>query len=191
MLTARELSNGLYGAWRLAHLDRSAMQYFDASADGFLKSFYAAAICLPAFLIMMAIKLVHAELPEHIGFFEIAVVEASRYVIVWVAFPLLMSGISDVLQRGERYVGFVVAYNWAQVIETAVVLPIFLVVVAAGATPTEPNAIYTILYFAIGLYYWFIARTAFQISGWAAGAVVIANLILVEMIGATADYLLR
>ena len=43
MITAREVSYGLFGAWRLAHLDRRGMEYFDTSIDGFWRSFWAAA----------------------------------------------------------------------------------------------------------------------------------------------------
>jgi hypothetical protein len=191
MLTARDLSHGLFGAWRLARLDRGAMAYFDATIDGFWKSFWAAAIVAPAFVVMTAFSLSQANLPERFGFVEIALVEASRYVIAWVAFPLLMTTVADLLQRGERYVGFIVAYNWAQVVEMAVVLPVFLFVVASGLPASEPNAYYTVLFFAITLYYWFIARTALQISGWAAGAVVILNLTLSGGIEYVSSSLLR
>lgn len=191
MLTARDLSYGLFGAWRMARLDRGAMAYFDATVDGFWKSFWAAAIVAPAFVIMTAFSLSQTDLPERFGFVEIALVEASRYVIAWVAFPLLMTTVADLLQRGERYVGFIVAYNWAQVVEMAVVLPVFLFVIAGGLPASQPNAYYTVLFFAITLYYWFIARTALQISGWAAGAVVILNLTLAGGIEYVSSSLLR
>lgn len=175
MLTARDLSYGLYGAWRLAILDRGAMQYFDATIEGYWKSFYAAAIVAPAFIIMTAFSVVQTDLPAHIGVLDIVLVQTTRYVISWVAFPLLMTTVSDVMQRGERYTGFIVAFNWAQVVEMAIVLPVFLIVAASGLPADEPNTVYTMLFFAIAFYYWFIARTALEISGWAAGAVVIVN----------------
>ena len=191
MLTARELSYGLFGAWRMALFDRSAMACFDTSVDGFWKSFWAAAIVAPSFIIMTAFGISQADLPERIGFVEIALVEASRYVIAWVAFPLLMTTIADLLQRGERYAGFIVASNWGQVVEMAIVLPVFLVVVASGLPSNQPNAAYTALFFAISVYYWFIARSALEISGWAAGAVVIFKLTLAGGVNFVADSMLH
>ena len=46
----RETLIGIYGAWRLARLERGAMSYFDASAEGFWKSFSAAALLLPGYI---------------------------------------------------------------------------------------------------------------------------------------------
>ncbi len=173
MLTARELSYGIFGAWRLARFDADAMRYFDTSVDGFWKSFYAAAIALPAFIIMTAFSLAKAELPEHVGFLEVAVVEASGYVMSWVAFPLLMTVVSDVLQRGERYLGYIVALNWAQLLIVAVQLPAFLFVVASGTEPGQPHPVTLIVLFIVSFYLWFVTKAALQINGWAAGGVVI------------------
>jgi hypothetical protein len=178
MLTARDLSHGLYGAWRMAMLDRDAVKYFDASIDGFWKSFYAAAIVAPAVIIVTLFSVARADLPGHIGVFEIAVVKTSQYVIDWVLFPLLMISVGNLLQRGERYIGFIVAYNWGQVVQMAVVLPIFLLFIASGTSADTPNMLSPVLLFAIAFYYWFIARTALQIGGWAAAAVSALSLTL-------------
>ena len=52
--TTREIVFGLYGAWRLAHLDRGGLGYFDASVEGFWKSFFAAAMRVAAISARMA-----------------------------------------------------------------------------------------------------------------------------------------
>ncbi|MDX2142565.1 MAG: hypothetical protein SFV19_04360 [Rhodospirillaceae bacterium] len=53
----REIVYGVFGAWRLARLDRSAMVHFDRTVEGFWKSFFAAAIVAPAYLILVATDL--------------------------------------------------------------------------------------------------------------------------------------
>ena len=186
----RDISHGLYGAWRLAMLDRDAMRYFDTTEDGFWKSFHVALYVAPAFAITIYVSLHATPPPAEVGLLEILAVEATRYVMSWAAFPLLMATVADMLQRGERYVGFVVAFNWAQLVEMAVVLPVFLLVVASGLPPNQPNVVYAILFFAVCFYYWFIARTALQISGWAAGAIVILNMLLSGVIESAADAVL-
>jgi hypothetical protein len=191
MLTARDLSHGLYGAWRLARLDTDAIKYFDVSIEAFWKSFYAAAIVAPVFVLVTIRSLAGGEPSEHAGLFEIVVIEAAGYVIYWTAFPLLMVGVSDLLQRGERYLGYIIAFNWAQVVEQAVFLPALLLSFVSGSRPDEADPVLTTVFFAVTFYYWFIARTALQISGWAAGAVVLLNHVLTIFIELTVQGLLR
>lgn len=176
--SARELSYALFGAWRFAHLDTGAIRYFDKSVDGFWKSFWAAAIIAPAYLILIVIGFMQSEKPPSAGPVEIAIVEVSRYVISWVAFPLAMVTVSEFLQRGERYIGFVVAYNWGQIVEMAFVLPLFLFVAAAGFPQGAANLVSIAIVALTATYEWFIARTALQVSGWAAGGVVAVSLVI-------------
>lgn len=191
MLTPRELSYGLYGAWRLVRLDSGAMRFFDASPQGFWKSFQVAFLVLPAVLAVTMMRFAISGMPERAGLVEIAIVEASAYVMTWVAFPLAMSPVCDLLQRGERYIGYIVALNWAKVPVVAIDLTAFLFVVLSGADPMQPNPLTTIAFFAISFYLWFVAKTALQISGWAAGAVVILMFTIDGMIQFTAIGLLR
>lgn len=190
MVTARDLSYGLYVAWRFVLLDRSAMQYVDNSVDGFWKSFFAAVIVAPAYLIVAALVYFKTDAPLQAGFVEIVIVQATAYVMSWVAFPLAMATVSELLQRGERYIGYIVAYNWAQVVVMAVSLPVILLVAASGVPLDEPNAMRSVVFFAVAFYLWFIARTALSISGWAAAGIVALDLILAQTIDKTAYLLL-
>ena len=52
MISGREVAIGIYGAWRLLHFDRAAVQYFDSTIDSFWKSFYAALVVLPAVIVL-------------------------------------------------------------------------------------------------------------------------------------------
>jgi len=49
--SAREMMYALYGAYRLARFDAGGMRYFDASIDGFWRSFFAAVLIAPFYLI--------------------------------------------------------------------------------------------------------------------------------------------
>ena len=49
-LTARETVYSIFGAYRLAMLDKSGLSYLDRSPEGAIRSFYAALIVLPALL---------------------------------------------------------------------------------------------------------------------------------------------
>lgn len=191
MITARDISFGLYSAWRFVLLDRGAMQYVDNSIDGFWKSFFAAAIVAPAYLLIVFFIYARAETVLSAGAVEIILVEASHYVMSWVAFPLVMTTVSDMLQRGERYIGYIVAHNWSQVVVMAVQLPVFLLIMASGMATDRPGTLHMMLFFAIAFYQWFIARAALAINGWAAAGVVAGATILEAGIETVAVSLLR
>ena len=50
MITGREIVVGIVASCRLALRDRSAVAWFDTSANGMWRSFYAALPTLPMFL---------------------------------------------------------------------------------------------------------------------------------------------
>ena len=88
-----EVQLAVGGALRLARGDPRGLGFFDTSIDGFWRSFRAAAICYPFFLILLAFR-VSAAHWEASGVPRIVIVETIGYVISWVAFPLLMLPLS-------------------------------------------------------------------------------------------------
>ena len=103
MLTLRETSYALFGAWRLAHFDRQGVAYFDRTREGALRSFWAAAILLPAYVILVLLHL--SEMPVAIGFPSLVLLYAFQYVVAWTALPAAMAFIARTLDReeGERW----------------------------------------------------------------------------------------
>ena len=57
MLTLRETSYALFGAWRLAHFDLQGTVYFDRSRQGALRSFWVAAILVPPYAVLVLLHL--------------------------------------------------------------------------------------------------------------------------------------
>jgi hypothetical protein len=125
---AAEAWLALTGALRLARGDARGLAYFDASEIGFWHSFRAGALCYPLYLILLAFP-IELGTPAETDPVRLVLVESIHYVISWVAFPLLMLPLVDRLQRGDRYFGFMVAYNWCQVPQTVV----FALVALVGA----------------------------------------------------------
>src|ERR1700719_1853975 len=99
------------GALKLARGDARGLGFFDASLDGFWRSFRAAAICYPLYLILLAFR-VTADKWAASGVASIIAVESIAYVISWTAFPLLMLPLCRALGRENRFLAFMVAYNW-------------------------------------------------------------------------------
>ncbi|MCZ6467897.1 MAG: hypothetical protein O6829_11555, partial [Alphaproteobacteria bacterium] len=124
MLSAREAATSLYGAYRLARFDARGMTYFETSLAGFWRSFYAAVIVAPVFAVLLAMR--YAAGGEATDEVRFASVEAIAYVIAWVAFPLVMVSLARLLDREERYLGYIVAYNWASVLQNGLYLPLVM-----------------------------------------------------------------
>src|SRR3712207_2049243 len=117
-LTARETVYSLYGAYRLALLDKSGLQYFDSTAEGALRSFYAAVLVLPAYAILMVLR--QWDQLGDLSLLRFLAVEAIAYVISWTAYPLLMYHLSGLLDRADHFFAFLCAYNWSSVIQMGV-----------------------------------------------------------------------
>jgi hypothetical protein len=167
----------LVGALRLARGDRGGLQCFDRSLDGFWRSFRAAVIAYPLYLVLLAMRVTLAEW-ERSGGFVIVTVETIAYVISWVAFPLIMLAVTQRLGRAQRYFDFMVAYNWSQVPQSALFVLVGLETESGvlGAVPAQ--AIEVAAGVAVLVYEWFIARVALDVTAPAAILVVLVDLVV-------------
>ncbi|MCX7353505.1 MAG: hypothetical protein NTY59_01485 [Alphaproteobacteria bacterium] len=170
MSRAREAAYALFGAYRLARLDPSGLQYFNATVRGFWRSFLAALIVAPGYAILIGLELTETADAASLDWGSIALVQAVFYAISWTAFPLAMHYLTALIDRHEDYVGYIVAYNWAAVVQMGVMLP------AAALQAMIPGDVGGLIMLpvvaATAFYQWFIARTALRISrGTAAGIV--------------------
>ena len=176
MVTSRELSLAIYGIWRLARLDRSAVQFFDNTPEAFWRSFNAAVIAAPAYILLVLLDGTSNEIEA--GFFRIAAVESISYVIGWVLFPLVMISFTDNAGCGRNYYRFIAAWNWSIVLQIFV----FLGVTAFGASGALPGVAASfaglIAVIAILFYQGFIAHVMLDIRGGPAALIVLIDLIL-------------
>ena len=188
MPTAGETLRALYGAYRLARLDAGGMAYFDASIGGFWRSFFAAVVVAPFYALLIEMRYRTGVVEAAAARF--AAVEIIAYVIAWVAFPLAMVSVARVLEREERYLGYIVAYNWAAVLQNALYLPIAMIGVAGGVGAGSANAAGLVALFLILGYSWFVARTALAVAAGTAAAVVALDLVLGVVINSVAESML-
>ena len=177
MIEARDIARGVFGVWRLAHFDPQGMAFIDRTIEGFWKSFFSAVIVLPGYVALMALargnqsgEIANAPL------WRVVTIEGIAYVIAWVAFPLAMVVIADLLDRREHYIGFIVAANWSAVVQIAVLLPAAAIYAATGISLAL--MLYIVLWSGIFVYAWFIAKTAMDITGPAAVGIVALSFVL-------------
>ena len=188
MLTLAEIGPAVYGAWRLAFFDPNGMRYFDQSLNGFWRSFRLAIWLAPVSFLGDAISLSDRKIPGGwagigaAGWFRIGAAEIIGYVIAWTAFPLAAYYLTRLIDRSERYLGYIVADNWAGVIET----PLFLITILiahAGIFPAGYAQLFpTAARVLVLIYEWYIARTALNISGFGAFGIVLVGFFISVMI---------
>jgi len=177
-----EIREAVAGVLALARLDPTGLDRLDASEDGFWKSFFAAVIVAPGYLLLLALR-DYAAPPEG-GALAMIVVEAIAYVCNWAAFPLAMIYVARAIDRTPRYALFIVAFNWSAVVQMAAF------VAAATLTGVLPapaaQGIMLAVTLAVLAYEWFIARVALTIGGGAAALVVALDLAIGLVINAVA-----
>jgi len=188
MPPARDILTALYGASRLASFDVSGHDYFEDSADAFWQSFFAAVLIAPFYLLLLTIRF--SGLPETAPFFSFIAIESIAYVIVWVAFPLLMASLAKILDRDSHYIRFIVAYNWAAVLQNGLYLPIAIMATSGLLAAGTANALGLMALSLIVFYTWFITRTALEIPAGIAAGIVGLDFLLSILINTVATGLL-
>lgn len=118
-----EIEGSLYGAWRLVLRDPDSLSYFNITADGFWRSFFAAAIVAPLFLIssLLSMDLVadDAAAPAPtIGFVALTF----NFVIAWIAYVVLMFPVTRLLNLEARYAAYIIVWNWTAVLQVGLLL---------------------------------------------------------------------
>ena len=183
-----EMRLALVGALRLAKGDRGGLSCFDRSLDGFWRSFRAAVIAYPLYLILLVMRVTIAEW-ERSGGFYIIVVETIAYVIAWVAFPLAMLTVTRWLNRSHRFFDFMVPYNWSQLPQSALFVLVGLQSTSDAISAQPAQVIEIAAAIAVLGYEWFIARVALETTAAAAALVVLVDLVLGVLISHVASSL--
>ena len=187
MITVRELSSGLYGAWRLAHGDRAGLGYFDASVNGAMRSFHAALVALPVAALFLGLDLTQQEITT--PGLRIALVFLLAFALDWAAFPLAVLALAPMMNCDDHVLRYIPALNWARVLELVVLLP------AAVVGVTEAGGMGALLRFILMMivlvYHWFVAKAALEVTGRQAAFLVGLNLVMGFIISLWALSLIR
>ncbi len=174
------------GVRGIVRLDPRAFAFFEATHDGFWRSFWAAAILAPLTAVAVVREIVIVP-PDSLWRF--VAFQMIGYALGWLVFPLLMVRIADMLGRRERYFHDLVALTWFHLIEIVFWGPLLVL----GMAGILPGAIETLLALAVMAallgYEWFIARHTLKIEGGTAAALVAIDLLLSLVIDRLADSL--
>lgn len=113
MLSRTEIAHGVSGAWRLMWGDGGGLFMLDRTLEGFWRSFRVALLIAP--LHVLGSMIVYERTETVASGSLIILVEALRYIIDWTAFPVVLLEIARRAGWSARYLGAVVAMNWANV----------------------------------------------------------------------------
>jgi hypothetical protein len=189
VISLNEMLAGLYGALRLARADATGMRWFNATPEGFWRSFWAAALVAPVFALLLWIRYESESMT--VAPLRFALLEFVSYVVAWTLFPLLMFYLVQVVERERNYYGYMVAYNWSTVWQNLIYLPLAMVseigVLSFAASSTLSVAVLA----AVFVYTWFITRTALQVNALVAAGVVAVDFLISIFLNIVTDGLIH
>jgi len=178
MIGTREIIYALYGAYRLCRFDRGGMAFFNVTKEGFWRSFFSAVMVAPIRAIMTLIELQNTPFPVEASGERIFLIEATSYLILVFAYPLATFYMCELLGRQQRYFGYIVAYNWVGVLLALLALP-FALLGIDDLVPGEIANFAGLGVTAVSLVIlWYVARTALEIPGVTATALVAIDFVL-------------
>ena len=115
---------GLQAAAMLARGRPEGLALLDAAPvealAGARRSFWAMALCLPAFICLHVLDWAHGGLPPHAAHGLVA--DLLGYVIGWIGFLLVSHRVALRLGRGENWLRFVAIWNWCSVLQYLMVV---------------------------------------------------------------------
>ena len=189
MITAGEVSRGLFGAWLFARFNANGITFFENTVEAFWRSFWAAAVALPVYAILLSLQ--SRGVSVGVGPGTSFLVHSIAYVIDWMALPFAMFYLAPIFNRDQWYCRFIVAYNWSRALQMLLMLIVSLIV-ATGLLPSVLGswAIAAALIFVF-IYKGFIAHVAFQATWGGAAAIVFLDFCLSLMLDGWTTKLLK
>lgn len=173
-----ELTMALKGVAAILGRRPEAFGYFDASPRGFWRSFRLAIALFPVWALVLADQLPRMQVDRPLRY---CAFQAVGYAISWLAYPLAMVPISDYLDRWPRYYTYMVAYNWFQIVQMLVWVPLLLLV-DLEASRGLIAALWLGTHAFLLVYAWFMVRRGLDVDAGAATALVVIDLLLGQII---------
>ena len=148
----------------------------ETTPAGALRSFAAAAICLPGFLGLRIFAWTSVAMPPD-GLLRPLVAELTGYVYGWVLFLLVCLPVIAGWGRAALWPRFIVAWNWISVVQYLVQIALALLLLAGPPSILAQGLTLAVIGYSLWLE-WFMARAALGISGGKATGLVVMDLAL-------------
>ncbi len=169
MTTAASVTSGLSGALLLARGRADGFARVESDMAGAARSFWAAALALPALLAMRLIGWTVQGVPADAG--HALALDLLLFVIGWAGFAVISRSVVGALGRANRWPGFVAIWNWCNVVQYGLLLLGAIPVLLHAPAPVQQLCGLVALGWALWLE-WFATRIALGITGLAAAGLV-------------------
>ncbi|HJS31041.1 MAG TPA: hypothetical protein VJ924_03530, partial [Alphaproteobacteria bacterium] len=124
-------------------------------------SFFAAVIAFPGYVVLVLARIGDQLTAD--GALHALTLEVLAYAIGWTAFPLAAFYAVRLFDRERRFIGYIVAYNWAAVLQVGLYVPTVLLV-SFGVFPKPfDTVIALVVTIAVMVYQYYIARVALEV----------------------------
>lgn len=186
-----ETTRGLYAAWRMFIRDARAADLFENSYAGAVRSYWAALIILPLYLLSVAIESTFpsesyfnfATLAEHSGLLAASLAEFCVFTLAFfVVWPLIMDRLAVYLDCEKNFFRYVAAYNWMHVPYVLVGLAFWAGKLSGFVHDGNSLIISLSMLSLLWTYHWFILRHALGVNGGFAAMLVGAEYFMVVML---------
>lgn len=148
-----EIANALNGTWMLVKRDRGGVSWLDGSVDGFWKSFFAAFLLAPFYMLMLWMAR-YSTMPEA-DMTAVILIEGVAYAGAWLFWPVIASEICRYLDPKLDARTYIVACNWSEVWIMALRLPL-LTLAVSGLFSDGTYAFFSLIAMIAVIYYRYI-----------------------------------
>ncbi|WP_339713809.1 hypothetical protein [uncultured Sneathiella sp.] len=162
MVSFREITSSLYGAYMLARRNPDALNHFNISTEGFYHSFAAMILAVPFFIFENAID--YKSLETETALIPFMLLLCVTLWVSWGAYLAVMAFFERFMGFSDQYSVFVIVYNWAQLALILVWFP--LSIISNGILPVElASGINLVFIIATYVYLWYILRITLNVTG--------------------------
>jgi hypothetical protein len=175
MSITASVSSGLHAAWLLARGRPEGVRYVEADMAGAARSFWAAALCLPAFVCLRLLAWTQLGTPPHAA--HALAMDLLSYAIGWCGFAVLSHRLVSIIGLGARWPRCIALWNWCNVIQYMLLVVSAIPGLLGVPTPIDELAQLVALGWALWLE-WFAFRLTLGISTLAAIGLVGADVSL-------------
>jgi len=132
MSLAASVASGMQAALLLARGRTDGLRYVEADLAGAARSFWAGAICLPAFICLRLLTWTEAGAPPHAA--HVLALDLISFGVGWCAFAVLSHRLVGTMGLGARWPRFIAMWNWCNVVQY-LLLVMFSIPGLLGAPP--------------------------------------------------------
>lgn len=156
------VSAGLRGALLLARGRPEGLARVHTDRVGTARSFWAAAICLPAFACLRLLDWSVDGWPAHPA--HGAALDLLGYAIGWAGYAVAAHPLVRAARRAERWPLFIATWNWCNVAQYALLLVASIPSVVGSPSWVSETTGLVAMFWALWLE-WYAARLSLQVSG--------------------------